>query len=106
MSPHYGNRLVRGRELARMAELMRNAPQLYPASIEEVAALPLGSRIKLDVWDAHVEMMKSTPVKLLSAREKMPFEITPVIQNLTRKQPPAQEAKQRSEEVVDSSIVK
>jgi hypothetical protein len=30
-------------------------------------------------------MLKSQPVALLSAREKMPFEITPVVLKLTRK---------------------
>lgn len=94
LSPHYGNRLTRGRELMRMAELMRGAPQLQAARVEQIAALPLGSRIKVDPWDGRIEMMKTTAVPLLSAREKMAFEVTPVIQNLKRKPRPPEEAMQ------------
>jgi hypothetical protein len=45
----------------------------------------LGGRVKLDPWDGHIELMKSASVALLAAREKKPFEITSVIQNLIRK---------------------
>ena len=90
LSPHLGNRLVKGRELPRLAELMRSAPPLRRQDVAQVAALPLGSRIKLDPWDAHIEMMKTAPTALLAAREKRPFEVTPVIQNLTRKTEPSQ----------------
>ncbi len=67
-------------------QLMEGAPQLQPTNVAQVAALPLGSRIVLDSWDDTIEMAKSKPVQLLSAREKMPFEVTPFMPYLTRYQ--------------------
>jgi len=46
--------------------------------------LPLGGRIKVDAWSNEAAMAKTKPVALLSAREKMPFEVTPVFPYLTR----------------------
>ncbi|MGB6484442.1 MAG: hypothetical protein WBE86_13230 [Candidatus Acidiferrales bacterium] len=67
-------------------QLMQSAPELQPAKLDQVAALPLGSRIVLNSWDDSIEMAKSKPVQLLSAREKMPFEVTPFMPYLTRYQ--------------------
>jgi hypothetical protein len=83
INPHYGNRMAKGNGL-RMAALEQSAPQLEVRNINQLPALPLGSRIKLDPWDDHVEMQKSKPVALLSVRDKMSFEVTPVFPNLVR----------------------
>lgn len=64
-------------------------PPLQPDKIDQIAALPLGGRLKLDAWDDHVELMKTKPVSLSSAREKMPFEVTPFLPYLTRYREPA-----------------
>ena len=68
----------------RMQELAKNAPKLEPKSITQVAALPLGGRIRVDPWDNRIEINKSKPVALLSAREKMPLEVTPIYPHLSR----------------------
>lgn len=65
-------------------QLIQGAPQLQPTKLDQVAALPLGSRIVLNSWDDSIQMAKSKPVQLLSAREKMPFEVTPFMPYLTR----------------------
>ena len=67
-------------------QLMQGAPELQPAKLDQIAALPLGSRIVLDSWDDSIVMAKSKPVQLLSAREKMPLEVTPFMPFLTRYQ--------------------
>ncbi len=64
-------------------QLMESAPQLQPTKIDQIAALPIGARIKLDPWDDNVALLKSKPVPLYSAREKMPFEVTPFMPYLT-----------------------
>lgn len=69
--------------------LVESAPQLQPEKIDQIAALPIGARIKLDPWDDEVSLLKSKPVPLYSAREKMPFEVTPFMPYLTRYQKPA-----------------
>jgi hypothetical protein len=50
----------------------------------QIIALPLGGRVKLDPWDDKLEMLKSKSVGNISEREKMPFEVTPFMPYLTR----------------------
>jgi hypothetical protein len=84
ISPHFGNRMARNSSHIRMPGLAASAPELEARNINQLAALPLGSRIKLDPWDDRVEMQKSKPVALLSVRDKMSFEVTPMFPNLIR----------------------
>lgn len=81
--PHLGNSFASSKNI-RMATLLASAPQLEPQRTDQIAALPLGGRIKLDPWSDQVELAKARPVALSSAREKMPFEITPFFPYLTR----------------------
>ena len=78
-----GAGLVSGKTL-RMSALLNTAPQLDERKKDQIAALPLGGRIKIDPWSNQASLAKSKPVALLSAREKMPFEVTPVFPYLTR----------------------
>jgi hypothetical protein len=84
ISPHFGNRIARGSSVLRMNAVLQSAPQLEQKNLSQIAALPVGSRIKLDPWDDHVEMQKSKAVAPRSARDKMPFEVTPMFPNLVR----------------------
>lgn len=68
-------------------------PPLDASKLDQVAALPLGARVKVDPWDDHVELLKAKPVALSSAREKMPFEVTPFLLYLTRYHEPKAEGK-------------
>jgi len=70
--------------LARLASFAAAAPALEPGKLEQIAALPLGSRVKLNPWTNQLALVKTRPVALLSAREKMPFEVTPFVLYLTR----------------------
>jgi hypothetical protein len=81
--PHLGDSLADGKSI-RMSALLASAPQLTPQRTDQIAALPLGGRIKLDPWTDQVELAKAKPVALTSARENMPFEITPFFPYLTR----------------------
>lgn len=87
--PHLGNSFVGGKNI-RMANLLATAPALDEKRLDQIAALPLGGRIKLDPWSDQVELSKAKPVALTSAREKMEFEITPFFPHLTRLAPPGQ----------------
>ncbi len=84
LTPQLGNGMLEQNRAVRMSELMNGAPELQPRRVDQIPALPLGARIKLDPWSDRVEMNKAKPVALLSAREKMVFEITPIIPHLTR----------------------
>ncbi|MGH9405908.1 MAG: M48 family metalloprotease [Terriglobia bacterium] len=81
---HLGSRLVISGRVERMAELMSSSPALQPTNVDQIAALPLGSRVKVNAWNDDAELVKSKPPALLSAREKMPFEVTPLFPYLTR----------------------
>ena len=84
ISPNFGNRMAKGDDILRMESLIRTAPELKKTDVRQLAALPLGSRIKLDPWDDHVNLKKNKPEVVLSARDKLPFEVTPMIPNLVR----------------------
>ena len=82
ISPHFGNRFS-GKDYVRMQALEQSAPALQPNNLNQIAALPLGSRIKVDPWSDQLQLQKDKPV-LYSARDKMPFELTPMIPDLAR----------------------
>ncbi|MFZ2086005.1 MAG: M48 family metalloprotease [Candidatus Sulfotelmatobacter sp.] len=88
--PHLGNSMASNKSI-RMSVLLASAPELEPQRTDQIAALPLGGRIKLDPWTDQVELAKAKPVALASAREKMPFEITPFFPYLTRYPTPGSE---------------
>ena len=90
--PHIGNTMVKGSQVQRMAALKQGAPKLEMTKVDQIAALPLGGRIRVDPWTAKIELSKAKAVPLLSAREKMPFEVTPVYLYLTRQIPAPQTA--------------
>jgi len=81
--PLFGDKLVAGHDVTRMAALMETAPQLQTTRVDQIAALPLGSRTKLDPWTDELQMVAMHTVPLVSAKEKLPFEITPVFLHLT-----------------------
>ena len=84
--PHLGNSLASEKAI-RMAALMNRAPQLEPQVLTQVAALPLGGRIKVDPWSNRVQLMNIKRVALLSPQEKMPFEVSPFFPYMTRISP-------------------
>jgi hypothetical protein len=81
--PHLGNSLASSKSI-RMSSLLASAPNLDQKSVDQIAALPLGGRIRVDPWSDQVDLSKAKPVALTSAREKMEFEITPFFPFLTR----------------------
>jgi hypothetical protein len=81
---HLGNGFADRENLNRLAALAQQAPPLDDAKIDQIAALPLGSRVKLNPWTNQISLVKTEQLTLTSAREKMPFEVTPVMLHLTR----------------------
>jgi hypothetical protein len=85
LTPHLGNSFANEKgQLVRMVALTTSGPELKPDKLDQIAALPLGGRLKVNPWDDQVELIKSAPVTLLSARDKMPFEVTPFFPHLSR----------------------
>jgi hypothetical protein len=88
LAANLGNQVANHDGLAALAEFTASAPALEENKIEQIAALPLGSRVKLNPWNNQIALVKARPLALLSAREKMPFEVTPFALHLTRVEPP------------------
>jgi hypothetical protein len=85
LTAHLGNRFTDNKgNVDRMAALMTTGPALDPNKLDQIAALPLGGRVKLNAWDNKVELIKTAPVNITSARDKMPFEVTPFFPRLSR----------------------
>jgi hypothetical protein len=70
--------------LVGMEALAKTGKKLQMDRVEQIAALPLGSRILVDPWSDRIAMLKSKPVRLESASEKMPFEVSPFFPRLKR----------------------
>jgi hypothetical protein len=83
-TPRLGNGLAVGKKVVRMPELIAGAPDLQMRKLDQIPALPLGGRINLNSWDDTISLVKTRPVPLLSQKEKMPFEVTPMIPHLAR----------------------
>jgi hypothetical protein len=84
LTAHLGNNMSDAGTVTRMSQLMNTAPQVDWNKLDQIAALPLGGRVKLNPWDDKVELIKAQPVAITSARDKMPFEVTPFFPRLTR----------------------
>jgi|ERR1017187_1273851 hypothetical protein len=85
LTPHLGTGFIdRKGAVDRMMVLMNSAPALDPGKLDQIAALPLGGRVKLNAWDDHAELIKTTPLAITSARDKMQLEVTPFFPRLTR----------------------
>jgi hypothetical protein len=83
IKPLTGDRLADNNHVLRLASLLQTAPLLQPTRTDQIAALPLGARTKLDPWTDQLRMAHTRTTPLLSPSEKMPFEITPVYIHLT-----------------------
>jgi hypothetical protein len=84
LQAHLGNNITDNGTVTRMAQLANSAPALDWNKLDQIAALPLGGRVKLNPWDDRVEIVKAQPVAITSARDKMPFEVTPFFPRLAR----------------------
>jgi hypothetical protein len=84
LQAHLGNNITENGTVTRMAALATSAPALDWNKLDQIAALPLGGRVKLNPWDDKVEIVKAQPVAITSARDKMPFEVTPFFPRLSR----------------------
>jgi hypothetical protein len=81
--PHLGDSLLNG-DATKMSSLMTSSPQFDPKKADQIAALPLGGRVKVDPWNDQLELIKTKPVAITAAADKMPFEVTPFFPFLIR----------------------
>jgi len=85
LTAHLGNSFTNDKgQVVRLSALETTGPALDPSKLDQIAALPMGGRVKLNAWNDRVELTKSAPVAITSARDKMPFEVTPFFPRLSR----------------------
>ena len=84
LTTHLGNPLATNGSVTRLSALAMQGPVLENTKLDQIAALPLGGRVKVNPWDNKAEMVKTAPVAITSARDKMPFEVTPFFPRLAR----------------------
>jgi hypothetical protein len=93
-TPALGDSLLKADGTPWMADLQKMAPKLNWDDLTQTAALPLGSWLKIDPWDDSIHMLDAKRYAPMNARDKMPFEVTPIFYKLQRYetahvQPPA-----------------
>ena len=85
LTAHLGNNFTtKEGQVTRLTAVMNDAPALENDKLDQIAALPLGGRVKINAWDDAAELVKTAPVAITSARDKMPLEVTPFFPRLTR----------------------
>jgi hypothetical protein len=75
-----------------MAAIESKGPKLDMKDLKQQAAMPLASFLRFDPWTDQVFQMHSPFEPLLTAADKMPFEVEPVYLKLSYYKPPAEPA--------------
>jgi hypothetical protein len=83
-TPKLGDSLLKADGTPWLADLQKMAPKINWDDLTQTAALPLGSWIKTDPWDDKVHMLNAKRYAPMNARDKMPFEVTPIFFKLQR----------------------
>ena len=89
LTPRLGDSLLKSDGSPWLAALTQGAPKLNIDDLTQIAALPLNSHLRIDPWDDKVFQLNVKPAPLLNARDKMPFEVSPIFYRLQRYQAPA-----------------
>lgn len=79
-----GESLVAENRITYMTAIADSAPPLELENPQQIVALPLGSRVKLDPWAGQLKFVKATPPRIYSAKDKLALEVTPFSPYLTR----------------------
>ena len=87
LTPRLGDSLLAANGTPWLAGLQQQAPPLEIGNLQQIAALPLGSHLRIDPWTDEVFALHYTPVQMVSAHDKMPFQVTPIYYRLQRYAP-------------------
>jgi hypothetical protein len=84
-----GESLVVDNRISFMAAVADAAPALELDNPQQIVALPLGSRVKLDPWAGQLKFVKARPPRIYSPKDKLALEVTPFSPYLVRIKPAA-----------------
>ena len=88
-TPQIGDSLLKADGTFWMQAILSKGPKLNNTDLKQQAAMPLGQFLKFDPWTDQVVQMHVAYEPLLSAVDKLPFEITPVFLKLNYYTAPA-----------------
>jgi hypothetical protein len=83
-TPKLGDSMLKTDGTPWLAELAKTAPKLNQDDTTQVAAFPLNSWLKTDPWDDKEHTLNAKRYAPMNARDKMPFEVTPIFYKLQR----------------------
>jgi hypothetical protein len=86
--PQLGDSLIKPDGTFWLQALIAKSPKLNNTDLHQQAAEPLNAYLRNDPWTDQVIKLNAAPEPLLSARDKLPFEITPISVNLSYWKPP------------------
>jgi hypothetical protein len=84
---NFGNALASQEKMSRLESIARMSPDLDEDSLDQIAALPLGSRVQLNPWSNEVSLRDVRPAEIRSVEDKLPFQVTPFVPHLRRFKP-------------------
>lgn len=87
LKANLGESLVTENRVSFMSALADAAPPLELDNPQQIVALPLGSRVKLDPWAGQLKFVKASPPRIYSAKDKLALEVTPFSPYLVRLKP-------------------
>jgi hypothetical protein len=79
-----GESLVMDHRISFMSAVADSGPPLGLENPQQIVALPIGSRVKLDPWAGQLKFVKANPPRIYSAKDKLALEVTPFSPYLTR----------------------
>ena len=88
-TPQIGDSLFKPDGTFWMQAIVSKGPKLDNKDLAQQGAMPLSQFLRFDPWTDKVVQMKTTVEPLLSSRDKIPFEVTPIYLKLAYYQPPA-----------------
>ena len=86
--PQLGDSLIKPDGTFWLQAIISKSPKLDNTDLKQQAAEPLNSFLRIDPWTDQVIKLNVVPAPLLSPRDKLPFEITPISVNLSYWKPP------------------
>jgi hypothetical protein len=86
VNPRLGDPLMKADGTPWMAGFLTQGPKLNMDDLQQQAALPLGSHLKIDTWDDKVYALNLRAEPILNPGDKMPLELTPIYFRLQRYQ--------------------
>ena len=83
-TPKLGDSLLKSDGTPWMADLEKMSPKLNWDDLAQRPVNPLGFWLKTDPWDDKVHELNAKIYAYMNARDKMPFEVTPIFYKLQR----------------------